>query len=222
MSVIAVLIALIVPALSSSRASAHRIKSTSNARVLAGVITEYQAHNSDFFPRIDENRWYVTPLASPFRFPFWQVFETWVAAVNDYMPTAGYKELVLSPASRAIAGTVVQLTSYHYSWSFVCPPAFWDADARDLTVRNRGVRSHNVVFPSRKALLWDNEVRYEGRSRRRDRFDLLIPAPIAFVDNSVRLAAPSDATTPVHNPEFWPDERIRLLSTEDGVAGVDY
>lgn len=220
--VIALLLAITIPSIFAARASARRVKSSANLRTLVGVIGEYASANTEFFPRVVEGRWYQSVESTPFRYPFWHVYNTWVAVVVDFMPRAGYRELVLCPGAPGLTSTTGYSTSYWYSWSFVCPPGYWNRSSPEPAARKVGVKTFQVAFPSRKALLWDNQASYEGSRRLHHGYDFVTPVPVAFVDQSVRVLKPVEATEPVLNPEFWPSARVKLLATENGVAGVDF
>lgn len=220
--VIAVLIAIALPSLSSARSSSRRLKSLSNLHSLGSIVSHYQSDNADNYPRIIEGKWYHTVDSLPFIFPFWQISTTWVAVVVDYMPTSQYHDLVHCPASFRDENDIYDMTSYFYSWSFVCPPAYWKNQSPDLSVVTRGVRLADVAFPSNKVLLWDDDAGYLAKSKKRIGADISIPVPILLADLSGHTRRPSDAKDAVMNPQVPTAFPIRLLATEDGVRGTDY
>jgi prepilin-type N-terminal cleavage/methylation domain-containing protein len=224
LGVIAVLAALSVPVLSSVRMESKRTKSLTNIRTLGTVIQAYCEGNREYFPRPEQERWYETVDGARLKAPFWQAQCTWVAIARDYMPREGYKQLVRCPDSLESSGKAFPYTSYLYSWSFLSRPEVW----RDEPIESsftQAVKVADVSYPSRKALLWDDDAGYLGRRRHFVGSDLAAPVPVQFVDGSARVLKPSDATAPVVNvwaPSQHPSYVRRLLCTRDGVYGFDY
>lgn len=221
-AIVTVLLGILLPSLGRARSQSRQLKSLTNTRALAAIVGQYQNSNKEYFPRIIQNKWYHTVDGIEFIFPFWQISTTWVAVVVDYMPSTHYQDLVHCPLSRRDENLGFGMTSYHYSWSFVCPSAYWKRELPDASVVRRGVKLADVLYPSSKALLWDEDAGYLRSQLTHIDGDLSAAVPMVLADGSGHVRRPSNANAAVFNLEVPTRYPIRLLATENGVRGTDY
>ena len=222
-AVIALLVAIILPSLASSRRAGFMLKSLVSVRSNAQFISAYCNSNAGQFPVVIEGRFYDIGRGSSIAFPFWQVEETWAFVVQDHWPTESVPESVFSPKSSRESPYF--LGSYRYSWSFVAKPSLWNPDTSvtpETFPSLVGVRDSDVRFSSRKALLWDAELAFAARRPTRIGLDTIDKTPIAFADGSGSVRSPAEATSPVENRTLPPSNAKRLRNTFDGVWGYDY
>ena len=221
--VIALLLTLVLPAMSHVRRNSKRLKSLTNIRTLGTVMDAYCNANKEAYPQIDEDRMYTTASGSTFGGPFWDVHYTWVGVVADFMPREHYHEIIKCPDALS-SERYLPYTSYWYSWTFVVRAEWWK-DTPDPAALRSGSRVADVLFPSRKCVLWDEDAGYYKSANKRIGNDIAVDVPVCFADGSARILKPSDATTPMPNssaPGNPIENTRRLLCTRDGVRGVDY
>lgn len=222
-AVVALLLALALPALSRVRRSGRIAQSSANARSLLQAITLYADANRELTPVTRDGEFYPASDES-FRvsFPYWQIDQTWSGVIFGVLPYHTNRATYLSPGSPRLRTPGQDWpSSYHYSRSFAGDPSLWRPGSPPDPRLQRATRLSEVAFGSRKAMLWDREAAYLGAPPPRSAdADIRVPIPIAFVDASVRLLAPADATRGVRNP-LEPTTR-RLDNTADGVLGVDF
>lgn len=223
--VLAVLIAIALPALSSARGSARLAKSSANARSLGLVIQTFVDSNGERYPRAEVGVLYPGESRDVLvSFPYWQVFSSWTGVVYDHLPYAENRSVFISPGSvRLLDPQRSWPTSYEYSTCFVGDPNIWTGTSAPTPEMERAVRLSEVTQPSRKALLWDAEASFAGsKVSRNGNGDLAVATPIAFGDLSVRALKPSDSPAPVANTLGGPRSTNRLHNTRDGVRGSDF
>lgn len=105
--------------------------------------------------------------------------------------------------------------SYVYCAGFLARPEVWSgASGPDLRLI-AAVRSSDVLFPSQKVVLFDQDLAHlPGDSKDRDR------APLLFADSHAVSRAKSRAIAPVTNP--FRGTAVRLHDTPAGSRGRDY
>ncbi len=221
--VIGILLGLLLPALAHARREATTVRSLANVRQLAGVITMYSEGSQGLYPAIEEGRYYPN-LHIAFAYPYWQVFETWTGVVWDVLPYRGAIEVYVSPGSQRLRDPQAMPwpTSYHMSTSFAAQPRLWTPDATGSEGYRRAARTDQVVYPSSKALLWDDELPLDRNRVKSPRGDLTVSSPMAMADESVSNRMPAQAAEAFPNPEFHAVSNARLHNTPEGVRGRDY
>ncbi len=228
--IIGVLISIALPSLARARTAARLTKSTANARTLATTITAFAESRAGRYPVTETGVLYPTDSnAFLVAFPHWQVFETWSGVIYNELPYEQNIDIYLAPSATsrrtAASGSVQNWpSSYVYSMSFAGHPVLWaqTPPPGDPTSLQRAARTHEVAFPSQKALLWDEEASYLPTAQRDALGDRLSVVPVALADGAVKQYAPADATTPVSRPIDGPRQVNRLHNTRDGVRGVDF
>lgn len=221
--VLALLVALTLPAIAKSRSAARSAQSLANARTLTQTLHLYADMNRDYLPALSDGVFYPGyNRETMFSFPYWQVADAWTGVVFDLLPYNENVSVYLSPGSPRRHEGNVWPTSYHYSRSFVADPQTWvpgaTPDPRWMTPR----RLSATRFPSQKAMLWDGEAGFIPRPRRSETGDLMESTPIAMADVSAFLRRPSEASIPVPNPFPAPGALLRLHNTLLGQEGTDY
>ncbi|MCC5824485.1 MAG: type II secretion system GspH family protein [Phycisphaerales bacterium] len=229
--VIAVLIAILVPALGGAWTRARELKSSANLRSIGQLMDLYRGRADDLYPAPVPGRrypsWRPDGLGT---MGHWQASNYWPFLFSDTHPWWENEGLYLSPgAVRELDGRVVILpwSSYDYSASFLGDPAIWSgrpiAD-NEWPLLEKSVRGSTVVYPSSKALAWDSELPYLRRPLRKDaEFNLLEKTPILFADGHVAGHVPAEAAEAVPNrARYAAYPRERLHNTPDGVRGRDY
>lgn len=141
-SIIAVLIALLLPALAAARESAQRVVCASNLRSIGQLSEEFAVSHRGYFPQAFTNNQYRT--AQPFYFRYappgwmgWSNNESTSAYENDYGPT-GWRDYgtpiqVLEKygggvsdskiAKIFVCPSALNQTAFH-DWQFILPPTY--------------------------------------------------------------------------------------------------
>lgn len=165
--VIAALLAILLPALASSRRAGTALKCLSNARSSGLAIFAYQSDFKDVFP------FQATALADPsfenggLELPYFYQAQHWPLAAKGYLcgqsycptqrcpGTAAYDREYFKPGNdTGYPESYVFPSDYWLSFTFFTDPARWraGADPNDLTLR-RPVRLTEVASPSQKGML---------------------------------------------------------------------
>ncbi len=223
-SIVALLVGLLIPAIARVRGQSRATASAANARSLTQVIHAYADANRDYLPAFTEGESYPAMNRDVrVTMPYFQVANMWTGVVFDLLPYNQHLGVLLSPGSpRRNNYDIAWPTSYHYSVSFVADWRTWTpsgtADPRYLTHQ----KLSSTSFPSQKAMLWDLEASFLRTLGRSQTGDLLDFTPVAMADVSVSMRRPSDASEPITNPFFPPGAQMRLHNTENGLRGIDY
>jgi prepilin-type processing-associated H-X9-DG protein len=229
--VIALLIAILVPALGGAWDSARELKSSANLRSIGQLMQMYRGSADDLYPAPVPGRQYPSWRPDGLgTIPHWQASNYWPFLFSDTHPWWENEGLYLSPgAVRDLDGPVVILpwSSFSYSSSFLGDPAIWSGRAimdDEWPLLVKSVRGSAVVYPSSKALAWDEELPYIRRALRIDaEFNLLEQTPVLFADGHVAGRVPAEATGAVTNEApYAASPGVRLHNTRDGVRGRDY
>ncbi len=218
--IVAVLIAIALPALSLVRERSRDAVSLANLRSHAAIVQMYASEWRDSFPAItDPTRPYSTLSIQDYVIedvPYFHAFYYWqFVLADDY-----YGGVLLHP-SAVRPGTQGSL-SYHYSCSLIADPGYWDEYTRSGPSQWRTTRLGEVVFPSHKAVFVESfpTVPYfpEKFTRR--------PLNLALADGAARGAGNSDLMPPVRSGDGLGDGTFHRLGiygmhTVGGVSGRD-
>ncbi len=242
-AIIALLIGLLLPALGNARVAALRTRGLANAKSVAASFELYTSSNDDAYPFMDPGEdpmgggsffitlnWYPegTIVATNDLFMLgW----AWPSLVSSVAPWEDNYPVWVSPGmdtglpeSPDPAGNHEPSddVSWRLSHSFLADPMLWgEPPPADPAGLFRGVRTHEVAFPSQKVMLWDTHLAFLPREPglREGHWDA--PAPMAFPDGHADSRNPLDAVAGVPNPlRDGGDERLN--NTPDGVRGLDY
>lgn len=221
--VVALLLSLALPSLAKARANSRRSASASNVHQIGTVFSMYAQNSQDRYPAVVEGQLYRISEVQWISFPYWQVVTTWPGIVYDYLPRDDTPKVFLSPGSRRGPGLAETWpSSYAYSTSFVGSPRLWMPGAQPMPGYRVAQRMSSVVFPSNKALIWDEELGWMNVPPSRTGDDLAESTLVGFADGSVRNGIPASASSPVVNPFPHPDDHQRLHNTAQGVSGRDF
>lgn len=165
--VIATLLAIVIPALASSRRTGTAIKCLTHARSSGIAIFAYQADFKDVFP------FQATSLADPsfdnggLALPYFYQAQHWPLAAKGYLCGQSYCQTQLCPGTATFQReyftpgndtgypeSYVFPSDYWLSFTFFTEAARWraGADPNDLALR-RPVRLTEVANPSQKGML---------------------------------------------------------------------
>lgn len=223
-TVIAVLIALILPALGAARYGARLVQRLSEVRQLAAAVLQYTDEADGVLPTVLQ---WGNPIAFDDRVVDAGFFSGYlrVKTRNYVMPLrdAGYDTAEVESWDHAREGKDQLWRDIRYAsttaWlsnAFAATPRFWRAENPPLgDDEYRGMPLHSVRYPSDKGLLL--EVAYQ-----RARVNVSTDAtPLVTVDGAGRLwirePAVYDATWyRPHGGVPWP-----VVTTPDGVEGRD-
>lgn len=234
---IGILIALSVPALRGVRADSLKTVSLSNVRSILVLFDMYADRYKGQYPIIWEGTWY--PLDCPgtvVQANRWETVYRWHAVIHDLMDWEHGRAIFLAPRARreSIAlGNVTAVscgdpTSYDYSQSFLARPELWAprTEGNFPALQQSWLAptfQSDVLYPSRKAILWDWEMPYLSRPRKMIGIDLAEPTAMQFTDGHGEFRAPAAATPPIRSDFAGAWRPIqRLHNTENGVRGIDY
>lgn len=230
-TVIAILIGILVPAIAKSLDRSKELGSAVNLRSIGQVIEMYTGDNSGRYPAPTPGVTYPTYAPGAGKtVAHWQTVDEWPFLLAQSHPWWEYESMYLAPgASRITTGLVVAVPkpSFEYSASFLGSPEIWS----DRKIRPeewpglvRSVAQQAVRFPAQKAMMWDVEMPSLRRLPERDgSFNLKENTPMLFADQHVTKRVPAEGTEPVINPAPWASNPFqRLHNTRYGVQGRDY
>ena len=246
-SIIALLIGILLPALGKARVSALRTQGLANGRSNAQAFQMYTNENNDEFP-------FVEPGEDPFGMGEqfisvkWYPEETIIASTDLFMlgwawPSLmatstmswqeGYPTWVSPSMDTELPKTEDfdltgdgpapdSMVSWRLTHSFLADPALWgDEPIEDPDSMIRAVRMHEVLFPTSKAMLYDAHLAFLPREPEAREGHWDANTPIAYPDGHADSRNPLDATPGVTNV-LGNGTNDRLNNTPDGVRGVDY
>lgn len=248
--VIAILIAIALPALGGARDSAQRIKALANMGSTQTIFERYASDHGRYpFRAAGDQPAGIDPPVEPdaLTFPWYPegvVIATtdhfgldlfWPAIVAPIDEWPSLADVWISPGKDARLPTLDELLagddfepadvfSIVYSNSFVARPTLWMPDRADAVDRVHELRPTNpgeVRFPAQKVMLWDKDIAYLN-----EEFDQVgghkrAPTPMAFADGHADARDPTEATPGIANPLRGGDERT-LHNTPEGVYGIDF
>lgn len=227
LGVVALLAAILLPALAGVRRAAGRSASSSNLRNISMLIEQYASNHDLAYPFPDESRSY--PLGCrgvSIQFGHWSAATNWPMIVGATISWEQFVGIMHSPgAARSIEQpNCGHPTSYEFSHSFIARPELWSVSTPTLGALLRPTRTSEVRHPSRKVLMWDREATFLHQPIERSGADIAESVPMLFADGHVESQAPSQASEPVENPYLRGTDRgnQRLHNTRDGVLGWDY
>lgn len=227
MGIIAILVAILIPALASFRSMARDSISISNLRKHGTVCAMYQHDWDGMLPYITDPDATETIVRfddgrPPRRLRYFYAWFGWSDALGPIY-YSGYDDGTFSSPfeDRLRIGT-----HYWYSCSLICRPEYWDP-AQRLAGRSqwRPVRGHEAVYPSQKAAFIDvtpfefDEDEFERRPARRVRFSFLDGSASSMDSFDVPagyMAGDGDPTQSVHTGPGLPG-----LHTMKGIRGID-
>lgn len=223
-AIIALLIGITIPALSSAFSAGKRIKSLANLRSAGQTVSLYHNRYETYpyatygFPRPQAE--HKVAVA----FPIWAIDRYWPLTMHEVAPWEDHIETWFSPGvdrqliQDMLDGTIQASTgivpSYRYSQSFVGDPSIWSE--RPAQGEARAIRPHEVAFPSEKVLMFDQDRFYLKEDVREDR-----PRPVLMADGSAAARDDSDAAKPIENPLSEFEAQI-FHDTPNGVHGRDF
>lgn len=249
--IIALIIAIALPALGGARASAKQILAVSNVAQTQKLFEQYAADHGRYPFRaagdqpvgLDEP---VEPDALTFRWwPDGHVIiattdhfgqETlWPSIVAPFEDWPTLSEVWISPGKDARLPTLEELLngadfdpggifSIVYSNSFVARPNLWTPDRGDTIDRVaelRPTRPDEVRSPAAKVMLWDRDVAYITGEIEEVDGHKKVRTPMAFADGHADALDPTEASAGVPNP-LRDGNSVRLHNTREGVYGIDY
>lgn len=151
-AIIAVLLVLLVPMLGHFKREANHTVALSRLRQHAQVFAVYAGDHAEQWPlptdpEATRTLFYWSDRAIPVRYfgahAYWPL-----ALAADYYGSSPVQELFRYPGEEPWLGS-----DYRYSCAFIADPAFWDGATRRGPTQWRATAVHEVLFPSRKALL---------------------------------------------------------------------
>lgn len=230
--VVALLVSIAVPVLSSAQGRARLVGSEVNLRSISQAFDLYINDAKDMYPASVPGVSYQTPRASvQSTLGHWQSSERWNLLFEQRYPWASHEKFYLAPgARRDISLQPVNSTifpSYVYSASFLGNPKIWSGDLiadDEWESLVQSVRKPSVRFPSSKVLLWDVELPTIRRDLQKDSYsNLNEQSPMVFADGHTETRVPAEANQGMTN---WAPSASNphqfLHNTRDGVFGRDY
>ncbi len=227
-SVVAVLMSLVLPALFSARSISRATASLTNLRTLGQTLSIYE-NTQQAYPF---GRWgWANPPETnnnySFGFLMWSIDRAWPVLMHDVAPWPEHARAWVSPGAAdpnrfaktwtdPISTFTTDLPSYRYSYAFIASGSLWDGRNKADESLIRLQRFANVVFPSGKVLMFDGERAYlsneQGDSPRR---------PVLMADGSAAIRSDRDAQEPVRNPLRIQPPKL-YHDTPDGIGGRDF
>ncbi len=166
-AVTAVLVAIIVPAVSGTKARAAQVRTAANLRSSFVVVTTYCDDWKDTLPAPKPTPSWgfrtVTDDGAVHEYPSYFLWSLhWVVSVLDrYLPRQSSEVLYSSEQLRGSndgSGSPFMLPC-----TSIADPKFWNAATRVGVAQYRGVRRSEVLYPARKVALVDSFALFNGR-----------------------------------------------------------
>ncbi len=226
-AVIALLIAIAIPTLRSSRDRARAAKAMVDIRSAAAGVTLYLSESRDVFP-----------YAGVPNEPFTPVTVNGVASTQQYLYAhAAFTPNLIRPYVDAgllmtfigadtdpdqvhqLASAPSPIARFWLTQSTATDPAFWTMDGPVLASHARATRESEVRFPSQKVLLYCfNTDPTTGRDAiASQRFNGIV---WAMIDGSSRKQPRAETFQPAY-VRPWGSVPIQGLATDKGLQGVD-
>lgn len=232
--VIGILLAILLPVLSSARRPALEVKSLANLRSLGGTFDGYVAQNQDRYPTALPDTNYSISMNGGLGLSLgglsarWGSSYLWPMVIREFAPWEEHARTWVSPGADANArllgndgeGNIHFLPSYSYSNSFVAMPTVWSSGATPTVEMVRPVRPSMIAHPGAKVLLWDRERAYLPRNAQ-GAVDPKHKTPVLFADGHASAKDMREATPGFPNPLNDNDSRP-LHNTPGGVTGADF
>lgn len=225
--VIAVLMALTLPALRSVRLRADEAVALSNLRGIGVTIEVYANTQRNAYPFNVPGAWFPDDpevnggsisTSDPWAISYlWPSLLPIVAPWREHYASWLDVGVVVEDPARPWNGTTV---SYRYSNSFIARPEMWSDQPAAPAEQGGGLFAptftHEVRAPALKALMYDSDRAYLRREATRDDRRGVLTA-----DGAAALRLDSGALKPVHNR--YDDTPPRPFhDTRDGVRGRDF
>jgi prepilin-type N-terminal cleavage/methylation domain-containing protein len=227
--VVAILVAITLPYLASSRSRARETKCLSNLRGLGSAMELYtQRFNGkypfaiggqklDLSPDHDETS--VMQIASNF-----DVSLNWPGLMHEVAPWREWYSTWVCPGARRKSGEPWVSSpedplgpngpSCFVSDTFLARPEAWSVGTAPSEQLVRAVSASDVLFPSAKVFMFDGERAHLAPNDDRDMF------PVLFADAHAKIRRLSEASKPGVN--VLTGSSVPLRDTLDGARGRDY
>lgn len=226
-SIIAVLIAILLPSLASTRQAARSTRCLSNLRGIAPVVELYLGHSKGIFPFWPEGVFLATGPDAPGGGssytigPHWANSSAWASVVA---PVANWRDhygsWVCSGSRRApgqpwdINGDNRGRVSYELTHGFFARPETWSSMVRSASELLRPVTVADLLFPAAKVQFVDVEGAHRAPSDQSD------TSLVLFGDGHARAVAKSTARAAYPN-QITGTQNV-WFDTADGARGVDH
>jgi prepilin-type N-terminal cleavage/methylation domain-containing protein len=227
--VIGILLAILIPTLASTRARARETKCLSNLRGLGAAMELYtQRFNGKFPFAIGGQKIDTSPDHDGTRFQQIQknfdIAINWPGLMHEVAPWREWYSTWVCPGARRKTGEPWSPPdddplgpsgpSYWMSDSFLARPETWSVGTAPREQLVRAVSVSDVLFPSAKVLMIDDERAHLTPKDDRDMF------PVLFADAHAKIRRLSEASKPGVN--VLTGSSTPLYDTLDGSRGRDY
>lgn len=235
-AVVAILVAVTLPALGGAIDAAKRTRSAANARELAGLaIATIDERHGGRMPTPSPGEWYTLPFSGiRTSISHWAILSHWPAVLGLSASDFGGPEPLFSPGLDITPSQRMNVTltsSYSMTASAAGDPRLWSGDpipGDEIEALRVGAKLADVRFPSSKAFIWDHDAGWTGEGRRDPTENVLdVKSPVAAFDQSVTARVQAEATAPVEcaDPErriFAENGPVPYHDTPNGILGQDW
>ncbi len=229
-TIIAVLMAILLPALRSVRQQSSNMTSLSMMRELSGALIAYSNQYDLYYPFFGK----TTVVIGQTRIPpppghtihpavLGATAEVWASAVIPHLgaiPTVGGEPIMWRDEDQPPPDGLewdVYVCRYYMTCTAFAGPRYWNTHGDFNTADIHGMRATQVRYPSQKGALLDTFFD-----------DMLNPQQgtvrIAFADGSVRTETWQTESNihPFPSPPLFDYRQLPIMATEDGFEGRDY
>jgi len=232
-AVLAVLLSILLPALSMAKRTSQILKSKSNVRSLYGLVAIKVEQNGGEFLALDPDR-------SDYTIPYWEGVMMggghWSATgflwplPYEFTPDdLGSPDVLASPGAFLDPESAAPRIDYALTSTVLGSPRLWSCEQNiteeDLPRLRRPVSMSVVALPSMKAAMWDRALGWIDEPET-DGPDLAERTPVCAFDGSVKLRVPASLTEGVlcadPNQRAAVEERQAMHNTPGGVRGTDW
>ena len=222
-SLIAILIALLLPSISHLRNRAYTAGSLSNLRNHAAVMEMYTNDHQDTYPI------YVDPKSS-YGVLYWnnhriviKYFDQeylWMLFVKEYYHDNPLDPSFFVPGPGALNGDYAGVhIPYRYSSTFFTDPKFWQPETRlPGHTQWRPVKNSEVNSPSQKGILISENPRYNTQIYSEM---LKMNVDIAFTNGHAENLPQGNLQQPTIGDPPYEGVTFPVINTPDGVRGRD-
>lgn len=227
--VIAVLIAILLPALAGARSASRQVACLRNMQGIGLVFANYHAESGSIYPFAVRGQ--ILQLDPPnegggglmWDDP-WMLVIYWPTLMHAVAPWREYFGAWVCPGSSRDSARPWRLesgaggmSSYSYARSFQAAPVLWTPGAEADPEQFRAVRVSEVQFPASKVLLFDSERAHLTLHEREKEGGVV---PMLFADGHAVALRREDAMPPAKNP--FVDEPATMHDTPSGAMGRDF
>ncbi len=231
--VIAILLAILLPALAGVRGSARKTVTLSNLKQSHAAFDLYLARYDRTYPWFEPGTFLkANPEGTQSISPgYWDLNIYWPMLMHESAPWPEHFKTFLGSGARTgdqpwitepNQGQRYRTPSFEYCRAFFVRPEFFDESADESPKLYRPVRQSDVTHPGGKVLLFDRELTHLQGTEDASDVASVDTRPMVFADGHAEERKLSEASTPAVPAWLAGRPATPLHDTRNGVRGRDY